>query len=132
MTSKLSVGPSVTPASTPVKLPVLPLGCTWQPDGSVLMRLEKPVSLKGENNHGSNSVDIDELVFRDLDGGAMIDMTEYRISGHRMRFLIGVSTGHVGAVGEKIVRAINGRDFRRAEIIIDIFTDVGLTIGTSD
>ncbi|MFT9448432.1 hypothetical protein [Gluconobacter japonicus] len=114
-----------------LKLPELPPRCVWQSDGTVLMTLEKTISLKGSNNAGPNTVEITELVFQDLDGGALMDMSAYLTSGLRMGFLIGVSTGHTGPVGEKVVRAIKGRDYRRAEKIVDIFTDGGLTIGTS-
>lgn len=113
-------------------LPKLPPCCAWQDDGSVVMQLEKPLTLSGRNQDGPNALEVTELVFRDLDGGAMIDMSEYLTPGKRMAFLIGTSTGHTGPSGDKVIRSIKARDYRRAEAVIDVFTDAGLTIGTSD
>lgn len=125
---KLSVGNAAL-ESAQMDLPKLPAGCTWGEDGSVFMPLRKPIALNGANEVGANTVNVDSLTFRDLTAGDMIDMTKMTTSGARSLFLLGASTGHVGPVGEKVLRAMSAKDYIRAQAVIDVFTTDGPETG---
>lgn len=127
--SKLSVGKTQI-EDVLAELPKLPEGCVWGDDGSVVMTLRKPLSLAGNNEAGANTVNVNTLTFRDLTAGDMIDMTKMPTSGARSLFLLGASTGHVGPVGEKVLRAMSAKDYIRAQAVIDVFTNDGPETGT--
>lgn len=126
--SKLSVG-KAQGEHVPAERPKLPVGCVWGDDESVIMTLRKPLSLAGNNEVGANTVHVDTLTFRDLTAGDMIDMTKMSTSGARSLFLLCASTGHVGPVGEKMLRAMSAKDYIRAQAIIDVFTTDGPETG---
>lgn len=126
--SKLSVGKAQI-EDVLAERPKLPEGCVWADDGSVIMTLRKRLSLAGNNEVGANTVDVDTLRFRDLTAGDMIDMTKMSTSGARSLFLLSASTGHVGPVGEKVLRAMSAKDYIRAQAVIDVFTTDGPEIG---
>lgn len=108
----------------------LPTNATRQEDGTVHYTLVRPISIDTTSKDGPSQIELSELTFREPTAGDLIDAglngTNSAAAGLAM---LGGLTGHVGPVGDKLLRAMHARDYLACQKIIARFFDDGQTTG---
>ncbi|GBQ08942.1 phage tail assembly protein [Saccharibacter floricola] len=108
----------------------LPHGATLQDDGTVHYTLLRPISIETTTKDGPSQITLAELTFREPTAGDLIDSgLNGSNSAAAGLALLGTLTGHVGPVGDKLLRAMNARDYIASQKVVAAFFDDGQKAG---
>ena len=107
--------------------PKLPKNAVWQPDGTVLLTLRKPV-VQNATDQGGAAVEhlVREIPFHPLTGAAMLRIQAQKDDGQRAMVMMQESSGLFGPVGADVFKRMDARDFVASMVIASIFTNPGL------
>lgn len=114
----------------PADIPVLPRGAVEQPDGSVTITLDRPVTIAFQNSRGTRRETVSTLQFYRLTGK---DLTEITNAAERVRervaFALALRKNKAATNG--IFDRMDAADIARASRVLEYFLGSGPTTGRS-
>lgn len=126
--------PSVTTAAhapaaseaNPVKgRPELPEGATYQPDGSVLVPLEYPVTQRKLVNGTEQSDKVDSVIMHRIKGRAMTNILDMQGDGSQTRAMIEASLQRTGPVADALLDELDAEDYLTLTKVAAVFFGSG-------
>lgn len=116
------------PASVDMR-PKLPEGASWNPDGTVTITLDAPVTINHVSDGHAEPVVTHELKCRRLLGGDMIDASDSGSLAGRQAFLLQRMTGLEDGIGALVLRRLEPQDYVTLVEVMQVFMQRGRKTG---
>lgn len=112
----------------PADIPVLPRGAIEQPDGTVILTLDRPVNITFQNSRGTRRETVSTLQFYRLTGAHLTEITN-AAERVRERVAFALALRKNKAITNGIFDRMDAADIARGSRVLEYFLGSGPTTG---